>query len=320
MKTNIFLSVILFLLFTSIYGQIPTSGLVAYWSFNGNANDSSVFLNNGTLVNGASFTADRFNIADHAMQLDITLSQYVSIPNSASLQIDSAISVSFWAKRNSLGGVDQVLNKGGDWPLGTCNYGLVFSEWTLVFIYNGGYYFVDSPGVPQDFNWHYYLVSALNGTPEVRFFVDGIEKTSFLGTGSNPIVNLYSLSSSDLYIGGINYFSNITMDDMRIYNRLLTESEKLALFYEGSVGILENNFKTNINVSPNPTNGNVTVDLGSMFQKVQIKINDLTGKLIMTKDYNSGQVFSIKFNEPSGMYFMTIVSEDKKATFRLIKK
>ena len=36
--------------------QIPTDGLVAYYPFNGNANDESGNGNNGTLVGGATTT------------------------------------------------------------------------------------------------------------------------------------------------------------------------------------------------------------------------------------------------------------------------
>ena len=39
--------------------EIPTEGLVAYYPFNGNANDESGFDNHGT-VNGATLTSDRF--------------------------------------------------------------------------------------------------------------------------------------------------------------------------------------------------------------------------------------------------------------------
>ena len=38
---------------------VPTNGLVAYYPFNGNANDASGNGNNGT-VNGATLTTDRF--------------------------------------------------------------------------------------------------------------------------------------------------------------------------------------------------------------------------------------------------------------------
>ena len=49
--------------------DIPVEGLVAYYPFNGNANDESVNNNDGT-VNGATLTADRFGNASSAYSFD----------------------------------------------------------------------------------------------------------------------------------------------------------------------------------------------------------------------------------------------------------
>ena len=40
---------------------VPTSGLVGWWPFNGNANDESGNGNNGSIF-GASLTTDRFGL------------------------------------------------------------------------------------------------------------------------------------------------------------------------------------------------------------------------------------------------------------------
>ena len=52
-------------LFAQVPSYVPTNGLVGWWPFNGNANDESGNLNNGT-VNGATLTTDRFGNADKA--------------------------------------------------------------------------------------------------------------------------------------------------------------------------------------------------------------------------------------------------------------
>jgi len=58
---------LLFVLFcvSSFFAQIPTNGLVAWYPFHGNANDSSGNGHNGT-VNGATLTTDRFGNANYA--------------------------------------------------------------------------------------------------------------------------------------------------------------------------------------------------------------------------------------------------------------
>ena len=49
--------------------QIPSEGLVAWYPFNGNANDESGNENHGT-VNGATLTADRFGNVNGAYSFD----------------------------------------------------------------------------------------------------------------------------------------------------------------------------------------------------------------------------------------------------------
>jgi hypothetical protein len=62
----------LFLFFT-IFGKAQVNlnmGLVAYYPFNGNANDASGNNRNGTLVNGATFGLDRFGAPNSSAKFD----------------------------------------------------------------------------------------------------------------------------------------------------------------------------------------------------------------------------------------------------------
>ena len=71
MKKLILLFSVLFttMSFAQVPSYVPTSGLVGYWPFNGNANDESGNGNNGT-VNGATLTTDRFGNAGKAYGFD----------------------------------------------------------------------------------------------------------------------------------------------------------------------------------------------------------------------------------------------------------
>ncbi len=77
--------------------SIHQSGdLVAYYPFNGNANDESGFNNHGT-VNGAALVADRFGNQNSAYQFDGN-NDYINVPNSESLNFENSITVNFWIK------------------------------------------------------------------------------------------------------------------------------------------------------------------------------------------------------------------------------
>ena len=73
-------------------------------------------------------------------------------------------------------------------------------------------------------------------------------------------------------------------------------------------------------IYPNPTDGDLSIDLRSNYNDIVIKINDLIGRDIVTRYYDQGQQFNLNLNKESGIYFLTIIAQDKKAVFRVIKK
>ena len=88
---------------------------------------------------------------------------------------------------------------------------------------------------------------------------------------------------------------------------------------ESSLGLIENTFPENPIIYPNPTNGVVSVDLRKDYNNVVIQLNDILGRQLMNKSYNEGRVFNLNINESPGVYFLTIVTENKKVVFRLVK-
>jgi len=94
-----FLIFMVFLVFSSIstFAQIPTDSLVAYYPFNGNANDESGNGNNG-IVNGATLTADRFGNANSAYSFD-GVSNYIEVADNSTLNFGTNdFSISMWLK------------------------------------------------------------------------------------------------------------------------------------------------------------------------------------------------------------------------------
>ena len=84
---------------------------------------------------------------------------------------------------------------------------------------------------------------------------------------------------------------------------------------------LENmNTDFGIIIHPNPTDGNFSIDLRDNYNIVSVRITDLRGKLIQSKQFNDAQLINLKLEEPIGVYLLMIESEDKKAVIRLIKE
>ncbi len=75
-----------------------TGEMVAFYPFNGNANDESGYNNNGT-VSGAVLTADRWGQPSSAYLFD-GINDYIRVPNSSSLNFQNSVTINFWMTAN----------------------------------------------------------------------------------------------------------------------------------------------------------------------------------------------------------------------------
>ncbi len=227
------------------------SGMVAYYPFNGNANDESGNGNNGT-VNGASLTSDRFNNTNKAYAFNGT-SNYINVPDAATIRPGLEISLTAWVKRTRFG-IDIVTEKGGDWTGGTCNYGMGLHNINnnmFYFYFNGGWRGTD--GV-NDLNWHHYAVVAKNGEANPVLYIDGQPKSVMYTSGAGTIV--MNNSAQDLHIGAQvanSHYGANWIDELTIYQRNLTATEVQQIYNQSATGL----------VAYYPFNGNANDESGN---------------------------------------------------------
>jgi hypothetical protein len=201
-------------------------GLVAYYPFNGNANDESGNGNHGT-VHGATLAEDRFGNIDSAFHFDGN--SHIVVPSSPSLESPAdQYSVAVWANTEAWdGGLSSLVCKG----VQGAQYRPQFSD-------SGRFLFHDGVEVFTNFlanvNTWYFIVEVWNdGNAQV--YVNGIKigETS----GGIPVVrNSEPLEIGRDQPGALEYMIG-TIDDIRIYNRALSESEIQELYRESSDGI-----------------------------------------------------------------------------------
>jgi len=88
-----------------------TNGLVAYYPFNGNANDASGNGNNGT-VYGATLTNDRFGLPNSAYAFDGVQSR-IQIPETLFSGTNQVVTISLWVTTDngSYSGTEDLLEK-----------------------------------------------------------------------------------------------------------------------------------------------------------------------------------------------------------------
>jgi hypothetical protein len=74
---------------------------------------------------------------------------------------------------------------------------------------------------------------------------------------------------------------------------------------------------SDVNVYPNPTNGNVTVDLGGLTD-VSIKVTNLIGEVIYEDHKISNSSYNLYIEESAGLYFVEISNENNKEVIKLL--
>jgi hypothetical protein len=87
--------------------------------------------------------------------------------------------------------------------------------------------------------------------------------------------------------------------------------------YFKSVAINCKSSENEIFIKPNPTD-NSTFEI-VLAKKSKVSITNILGQIIIEKDYGIGLQI-IKLNQPSGLYFVNIVTENSKSNHRLILK
>jgi hypothetical protein len=93
-----------------------------------------------------------------------------------------------------------------------------------------------------------------------------------------------------------------------------------GVFGATTLGIIKNDFGSNLLVYPNPTDGNLSIDLGASYKFVEISFSDFSGKLIRSESFRQEQLINMPLKEPSGLYLMTIQADNRKALIKLIKE
>ena len=203
-----------------------TEGLVAYYPFNGNANDESSNGNDG-VVYGSILTEDRFGNENSAYEFDGN-SNYIEIENTANL-IERNHTLCCWVYTSDDDGFLVGKGQDGEW---NDPYAIYLANSKFKYNIREDYPNVYSIETTENIvtNEWYFLVGTYDGN-EIKFYVNG-EIYGSLETGGQPLAN----QDLNLMIGSSST-PNVAMlsgilDDIRIYNRALTDEEIQFLYNE----------------------------------------------------------------------------------------
>ena len=199
-------------------------GLIAYYPFNGNANDESGNGNDGT-VYGATLTTGKDGNPNSAYEFD-GVNDYVSTPVTSQNDLPNDFSISLWFNKKESGtflsNMDSVAQERGEFHFG-------WNGWD----YTGFcFYYLTADNIAeasctsqtiQNNLWYYVVITLVKGG-NMTFYLNGNLENSITTPTTALLFNPIQLgwNGYSLYFKG-------SIDEVRIYNRSLSASEITSL-------------------------------------------------------------------------------------------
>jgi hypothetical protein len=221
-----------FLIYTSYSQTIPLEGLIASYSFSGNATDATNSRLNG-IVNGAVLAPNRFNIANEAYYFNGT----ANIDITSNILRNPEYTYAAWVKPTALPGNNELFTmfsvgaNGGDQLIAINNsyFGDTqnipkFDMPNFIGQYQSGPYLLSNEIISAD---RWYFATFVRTLDSLSIYIDGIKSSSIYSTGVSPYYagNTAKIGSR---FNGLQGFRGV-IDDFYIYNRALSPNEILSL-------------------------------------------------------------------------------------------
>jgi len=214
------------MLFAQTTQEDLSQGLVAYWKFDEGEGDIVFDEVTNTMdgtIHGATWTTGKVN---SALVFDGD-DDYVEIPYDAGLAVSAGVSLSVWVKPLNVNPGEIVSKRSyGGYRLAYHNKRFMLSVATET----------NPPtdcvsGIHESGDWHH-VVGTYDGST-MTIYVDG-KLEGFKGWSGDIVIRSDPLYIGRRVIGGKDgFYFNGAIDEIRIYNRALTEDEIKELYQQG---------------------------------------------------------------------------------------
>lgn len=295
-----------------------TAGLVAQYSFNsGDATDDIGSLD-GT-VNGASLTSDRFGNSNKAYNFHS--GDKITLPDNSLLKANT-MTVSLWVKIDSLASSNVSSNY--IYTIVNSSTNAYFASFSMsLYTSNNNYLSVVQNGPTESVlgfstnvntgGWQHYVLGI--ETDSVKMYIDGVKQWSLFKT-FDPIYNsdpvAIGVSGNTTYTG----YLNGNVDDIKVYNRMLTDAEVVLLFnaVDPTLGVNEFSENETMKIYPNPANEILNLELEN---STTISIVNMLGEEVYQGNVNANSSIDVS-GFSSGIYFIKDLNNGQAIKF--IKK
>jgi hypothetical protein len=295
----------------TIPSTVPTNGLIGWWPLDGNANDISGNNYNGT-NSGAVANSNRYGVPNSCLYFDQDYVEVLGIP----FNLQNDFTFSYWQKLNTYNDTRVIVDVNQNticngtphiWQyldsirLGMCgtatNSKSLGGQSTLKNIWIN-YTFTNQGGTTIMYKNGVQLFSLSNIWPSTT----SIQFTLANGGNSSWIHG----QPSDIYL-----------DDVGLWNRVLTESEITGLL-STNVSVSNVNKNNGIKIFPIPAREYIYIANQGQQKEYNYRIFDYVGKLVKSGLIKSNDKINIE-NLSSGHYILKLENEQITG-FKIIKE
>lgn len=285
------------------------NGLIAWYTFNGNANDESGFNNNGR-INGSILTTDRFNKENSAYKFD-GIDDYIRIPNANEICFGkNNWSISLWFNSATLKQSSSLISKNSSNCWSNGGKQVMWNDSTFISL--DCYGATGSPiNMKLDTNtWYHYVVTYDQILNLWKAYINGLIVSYVNFDMTNDTQDAIIKIGSGYKECEYTYF-NGKIDDIYIYNRTLSDEDIDTLYYSQTEPIdtsttdVKNITQTKIKIYPNPTSN--IINLIGIDVK-QIEIFNISGLKVLISNTNQVDVSGLVY----GTYITKIIGKNNE--------
>jgi hypothetical protein len=300
----------------TVQNETPITGLIAYYPFNGNTNDESGNGMNLSIAGTPNLIKDRFNNSNSAFSYNGT-SDYLYRNRTTQLLPTSALTVSAWVYSDQIDGEEDVVLSTIDTP----DYG----GYQITLSRQKVYFVVRTPNqeeVKADFNnikskWAH-IVGTYDGN-YIKLYVNGslLASNTLSSSIKYGTANSFRIGSNETPPGADRKLKGC-IDDVRIYNRSLSDVEILSLFYENpllspDIPVLTSPVTSSTGVITNPTFSWNTANFASTYQ-LQVSTSTTFLSTVLDQSNITGTSYTLNGLLPNTTYYWRVRSNNYVGT------
>lgn len=314
--------------------QLLTDSLIFLYNFEGSTNDAWTNGLNAT-NNGATLVHDRNGMPNSAYYFD-GIDDFLELPNSPLIKVDPPVSFAFWV---NIGSFVQDNMKFFKTDLNEFDYngyfmdGSAAANGTVQLHYGGGLGFTAPGNRRSKFSdstitantWHH-IVGIIRDETDMDIYID-CENAEGFYNGSGPVAVSHTNSSGRIASvldvdGAPETYAELTIDQFAMWHRALTvdDIQKICQDDLEYVGI-EDYQNQSFTVYPNPSNGNVTLDLRSGLDILEVSVINNLGQRLFTSQYGGSRLSKVELqldNLPKGIHLIQIRTKTDVLNTRII--